>query len=79
VFAQAAYWQISFSKSGARQMNYKGIDYSILPTTNPATWKWTVYLENGRTKSGDAPDRRAAAIRALAVINRAAKGIKMDQ
>ena len=42
-------------------MEYKGIQYSIVQTANPTGFKWTIILEEGRTKSGEAPTMKAAA------------------
>jgi hypothetical protein len=43
-------------------MEYKGLEYSIVQTSNPTGWKWIVRLDDGRTKTGTAPNRDANAL-----------------
>jgi len=41
-------------------MEYNGLEYSVVQTSNPTGWKWIVRLDDGRTKTGTAPNRTAA-------------------
>ena len=41
-------------------MKYKGLQYSLVQTSSPTGWKWIVRLDDGRTKTGTAPNRTAA-------------------
>jgi hypothetical protein len=33
-------------------MDYKGVEYTIVQTANPSGWKWTVFLDATRTRTG---------------------------
>lgn len=55
-------------------MNYKGIEYSVLRTANPTGWKWTVFLDETRTRSGSAHSRAYAVLEAEYAIDKALKG-----
>jgi hypothetical protein len=33
-------------------MEYKGIEYQVLQTPNPPGWKWIVFLDANRTRTG---------------------------
>jgi len=41
-------------------MEHKGLEYSIVQTSSPTGWKWTVRLDDGRTRTGTAPNRAVA-------------------
>jgi len=41
-------------------MEHKGLQYSIVQTSSPTGWKWTVRLDDGRTRTGMAPNRAVA-------------------
>jgi hypothetical protein len=41
-------------------MEYKRLQYSVVQTSSPTGWKWIVHLDDGRTKTGTAPNRTAA-------------------
>jgi hypothetical protein len=41
-------------------MEHKGLQYRIVQTSNPTGWKWTVRLDDGRTRTGTAPNRAVA-------------------
>ena len=41
-------------------MNYKGIEYQIVQTSNPTGWKWTFQPDANRTRTGTAPNRAMA-------------------
>jgi len=50
--------QVGFKTLGL--MEHKGLQYSVIQTSNPTGWKWTVRLDDGRTRSGSAPTRAIA-------------------
>jgi len=54
-------------------MEHKGLEYSIVQTSSPTGWKWTVRLDDGRTKTGTAPNRTAAIRLAEIRIEKAVK------
>jgi hypothetical protein len=41
-------------------MEYKGFKYTVVQTANPTGWKWTVWLDERRTKMGTAFSRASA-------------------
>jgi len=41
-------------------MEYKGFKYTVVQTANPTGWKWTVWLDERRTKIGTAFSRASA-------------------
>ncbi|SRR6266480_1116631 len=41
-------------------MNYKGIEYQIVQTSNPTGWKWTFQPDENRTRTSTAPNRAMA-------------------
>jgi hypothetical protein len=52
-------------------MEYKGIHYEIVQTANPRGWKWTVFLDDGRTRRGEAATRPHAFVVAERAIDNA--------
>jgi hypothetical protein len=54
-------------------MRYKGYDYNVVQTANPTGWKWTVQLDETRTKVGSASSRDFAILFAKRAIEKAAK------
>ena len=54
-------------------MEYKGLQYSIVQTSNPTGWKWIERLDDGRTRTGTAPNRVAAIRLAQIRIEKAVK------
>jgi hypothetical protein len=55
-------------------MEYKAIEYEIIQTTNPSCWKWIVFLDATRTRSGVALTRADAVLDAELAIEKALKG-----
>jgi hypothetical protein len=51
-------------------MEYRGIQYQIVQTANPAGFKWTVQFDADRTKTGQSKLRRVAVIKAQRSIER---------
>ena len=43
-------------------MRYKGYEYNVVQTANPTGWKWTVRLDETRTKMGTAFSRDSAIV-----------------
>ena len=43
-------------------MDYKGIEYQLVETTNPCCWKWTVLLDATRMRTGIALTRADAVL-----------------
>jgi len=41
-------------------MEYQGFKYTVVQTANPTGWKWTVWLDERRTKMGNAFSRASA-------------------
>jgi hypothetical protein len=56
-------------KSGA--MEYKGIKYQILQSTDAQGWRWTVFLDANSTRSGISRNRSVAILDALRAIQKA--------
>jgi hypothetical protein len=52
-------------------MEYRGKKYSIVQGIGRASWKWTVDLDENTVKSGSAPTRDAAKIKAIWTIDKA--------
>jgi hypothetical protein len=49
-------------------MQHKGVQYQVVETANPSGWKWTVELDEGRTKTGVSCSRGHAALYAINAI-----------
>ena len=58
-----------------RTLDYKGIEYSVLQTANPTGWKWTVFLDENRTRTGIAHSRAHAVLEAERAIDKAIKDL----
>lgn len=56
-------------------MNYKGIEYQVVPTANPTGWKWTVSMDGRQPRTGEAYTRAAAVALAQLTIDRLAKTV----
>jgi hypothetical protein len=41
-------------------MEHKGVEYSVVQTTNPVGWRWIVYLPGRPPKTGTSPNREIA-------------------
>jgi hypothetical protein len=54
-------------------MKYKGYEYTVVQTANPTGWKWTVQLDETRTKIGSAFSRASAITFAEQTIEKAVK------
>jgi hypothetical protein len=52
-------------------MDYRGKTYTVLQGVERASWKWTVHLDEITVKSGSAPTREAAKIKAIWIIEKA--------
>jgi hypothetical protein len=52
-------------------MEYKGIRFEIVETTNPYGWKWIVFLDETRMRTGQALTRADAALDAELAIEKA--------
>ena len=51
-------------------MDYKGIEYHVVQTSNPTGWKWTVEMEGRRPRVGSGHSRAAAIGLAQIAINK---------
>jgi len=60
-------------------MEHKGIQYQVVQTANPTGWKWTVQLNQGRTKTGVSFPKNSAIFDAVNVINKALSGLKQGK
>jgi len=54
-------------------MEHKGFEYSVVQTANPTGWKWTIRLDEKRTKVGSTFSRAFAINFAKQAIEKAAK------
>jgi hypothetical protein len=52
-------------------MEYKAHQFEIIPTTNPCCWKWIVFLDATRTRTGIALTRADAVLDAEIAIDKA--------
>jgi hypothetical protein len=50
-------------------MIYKGIEYQVIQTANPSGWKWIVFLDETRTRTGISRSRTGAILDAESAIN----------
>jgi hypothetical protein len=54
-------------------MEYKGIEYHVAQTANPAEWSWTVQMEGREPRTGSARNRTAAVALAQIAIDKLIK------
>jgi hypothetical protein len=54
---------------------YKDIEYQVVQTTSPPGWKWTVFLDEIRTRTGHAHSRAHAVLDAEHAIDRAVQDL----
>jgi hypothetical protein len=54
-------------------MDYKGIEYHVAQTENPAGWSWTVKMEGREPRTGSAHNRTAAVALAQIAIDKLLK------
>jgi len=54
-------------------MQYKAVQFEVVPTTNPCRWKWIVFLNATRMRTGVALTRADAVLDAEIAIERALK------
>jgi hypothetical protein len=52
-------------------MEHRGIEYRVVQTANPTGWRWTVYLDGGRTKTGASFSKGRAIFNAVRAIEKA--------
>ena len=52
-------------------MQYRGIEYQVAQTADPIGWKWTVLLDDERTKTGAGYSRASAIALAQRAIDKA--------
>ena len=52
-------------------MEYKAIQFEIIQTTNPCCWKWVVFLDATKTRTGIALTRADAVLDAESAIEKA--------
>ena len=58
-------------------MEYKGIRFEIVETTNPCRWKWIVFLTPTRMRTGVALTRADAVLDAESAIEEALRGFSL--
>ena len=51
-------------------MDYKGIEYHVVQTVNPAEWSWTVQMEGRELRAGSGHNRTAAVALAQIAIDK---------
>jgi hypothetical protein len=56
-------------------MQYREIEYQVVQTANPTGWKWTVQLDENRSRTGSGFNRTNAIGRAQRAIDKALEGI----
>jgi len=56
-------------------MEYKGIRFEVVQTANPTGWKWVVYFNSDRRKSGNSFSRAMAITSAKYVIEKSLKAL----
>jgi hypothetical protein len=54
-------------------MDYKGIEYHVAQTANPAEWSWTVHMEGRQPRAGSAYNRTTAVALAQIAIEKLLK------
>ena len=54
-------------------MDYKGIEYHVVQTANPAEWSWTVQMEGREPRTGSGRNRTAAVALAQIAIDKLIK------
>jgi hypothetical protein len=54
-------------------MDYKGIEYHVAQTANPAEWSWTVQMEGREPRTGSAYNRTTAVALAQIAIDKLIK------
>jgi hypothetical protein len=54
-------------------MDYKGIEYHVVQTADPAEWRWTVQMEGREPRSGSGRNRTAAVALAQIAIDKLLK------
>jgi hypothetical protein len=54
-------------------MDYKGIEYHVAQTANPAEWSWTVHMEGRQPRTGSAYNRTTAVALAQIAIDKLIK------
>jgi hypothetical protein len=54
-------------------MQYRGMEYGVVQTASPTGWKWTVQLDQNRTKTGTGFSRATAVGLAQRAIDKALK------
>ena len=52
-------------------MEHKGIQYQVVQTANPTGFKWTVHLDENRTKTGVSSSKGNAIFNAVRAIDKA--------
>jgi hypothetical protein len=51
-------------------VEHKGIEYRVAQTVNPTGWKWIVFLDETRTRTGFSISRAHAVLDAERVIDK---------
>jgi hypothetical protein len=52
-------------------MEYKAVQFEVMQTTNPCCWKWVVFLDATRNRTGVALTRADAVLNAEFAIDKA--------
>jgi hypothetical protein len=58
---------------------YKGVQYQIVQTANPRGFRWTIQLDESKTRTGTAPSRNIAIFEAKWAIDKELKNKKAKQ
>jgi hypothetical protein len=60
-------------------MEHKGKQYQIVQTASPSSWRWTVQLDENRTKTGTSFSKGNAIFQAVTAIDKALAAPPMKQ
>jgi hypothetical protein len=55
---------------------YKGVQYQIVQTANPRGFRWTIQLDESKTRTGTAPSRNIAIFEAKWAVDKELKNKK---
>jgi hypothetical protein len=63
----------------SKAMKYRGVEYQVVQTASLTGWKWTVELDQNRSRTGTTPTRAAAIALAQRFIDTALKNAESAQ
>jgi hypothetical protein len=60
-------------------MIYREHPFSVVQTSNPAGWKWTVQLNGSQSKTGESHRRESAIVAAWSAIDKVLKATAQNE